>query len=169
MGRVRPLLVGSWVLVEASSGHRGKPRLPVSLSPPYRHRPPLQKLRICEIGREDFLPRKIRFLWSTNLIFRKFWAKKKNQHWGALCTVRAQGVSEKVSVTSSEKNWAAGGVIFAHFPPNPNTKEDSLVVETHVTPSQPPCCETESEGRRNFVKAFCLFFRPHTHTHRCSC
>ena len=88
VGRVRPLLVGSWVLVEASSGHRGKPRLPVSLSPPYRHRQPLQKLRICEIGRKDFLPKKIRFLWSTNLIFRKFWAKRKNQHWG----VGAQGV-----------------------------------------------------------------------------
>ena len=54
--------------------------------------------------------------------FQEILGKEENQHWG----VRAQGVSEKVSVTSSsEKNWAAGGVIFAHFRPNPNTKEDS--------------------------------------------
>ena len=91
--------------------------------------------------------------------FQEILGKEKNQHWG----VRAQGVSEKVSVTSSEKNWAAGGVIFAHFRPNPNTKEDSQVVETHVTPSQPPCCETESLGPAEFCESFLLVLSP-THT-----
>ena len=110
VGRVRPLLVGSWVLVEASSGHRGKPRLPVSLSPPYRHRQPLQKLRICEIGREDFLPRKIRFLWSTNLIFRKFRAKKKI-NVGVRCALCEHKVSVKkcrsppVRRTGQQEEW----------------------------------------------------------------
>ena len=58
---------------------------------------------ICEIGKQDFSSEKIRISWEEKSDFEEIlggWAP------ATIHRSRAQGVSEKVSVTSSEKKRA---------------------------------------------------------------
>ena len=95
VGRPASLQSGSqsFLLVVPRSLRSGKPRLPVSLIPANDSLSPASN-GFVRLGNKISRPRKIWFLWRTNLIFRKSWEAGRQQQFtgeGTRCQWKSVG------------------------------------------------------------------------------
>ena len=159
----RPASLESSLLYEARSLRSGKPRLPVSLAPCNAARVPCFKHLtngFVRLGNKISRLRKIGFLWKRNQISRKSWEAGRQQQF--------TGAGHKVSVKKcrSPRVRRSGQLSEFLLIFGPNTV--LLAAKLHTLPSPPICLggKVRFWNVQNCVKAFCFFFRPHTHLPR---